>query len=267
MSFDREFFDFGRLDGLSYKDSPIHRIDPRAKIIILGVFIATVVSFPKYELTGLVPFFLYPALIISLSDAPVWFIIKKAFIVSPFAVFAGIFNPLIDKTPHEVFLGITISGGWISFISIMMKFFLTITAGLLLIATTSFPNICRGLRGLYVPEIFVQQLMFLYRYIFVLSEEAMRMVRARELRSFDGRGKGVRPFISLAGVLFLRTVQRAERVYYAMLSRGFDGSIMTLSEPSFRAKETLFVVLSVALLLSMRLFDLPELVGRTVMGR
>ena len=80
--------------------------------------------------------------------------------------------------------GIHVSGGWVSFFSILLKFFLTMCSALLLISTTSFPGICHALRKLGIPEIFISQLLFLYRYIFVLVEETLRMVRARDLRSF-----------------------------------------------------------------------------------
>src|SRR4030065_1580790 len=96
MDFDKEYFNLGFLDTLSYKDTVIHRLDPRTKVIATFALIITVVSFPKYEIAGLIPFFLFPAVIFSLGDIPVWFILKKVLIVSVFAVFIGIFNPLFD---------------------------------------------------------------------------------------------------------------------------------------------------------------------------
>jgi len=137
--FDTEYFNLGYLDTLSYQDTVIHRLDPRAKLVATITFIVTVVSFPKYEITGLLPFFLFPVLLISLGDIPVKFILKKVLLVSSFAVFIGIFNPLLDRQVSSSFLGVPISGGWLSFLSIMLKFFLTISSALLLIATTSFP--------------------------------------------------------------------------------------------------------------------------------
>ncbi|MDP2157110.1 MAG: energy-coupling factor transporter transmembrane component T, partial [Nitrospirota bacterium] len=173
--FDNAYFNLGYLDSLSYRDTFAHRLDPRAKLIATVLFIITVVSFPKYEIAALLPFLLFPVLLFSLSDIPVKFILKKVLLVSSFAVFIGIFNPLIDsQTAYSVF-GFSVSGGWISFLSIMLKFFLTITSALLLIATTSFPGVCHALQKMGIPEIFVSQLLSLYRYIFVLVEEAMKI--------------------------------------------------------------------------------------------
>ena len=151
--------------------------------------------------------------------------------VSPFAIFIGIFNPLLDTGTVAVVSGIPVSAGLISLLSILLKFTLTISAALLLIATTSFPGVCHALRRLGFPSLFISQLLFLYRYIFLLMEEAMRIIRARDMRSFGRRGTGMKVFMRLIGTLFIRTVNRAERIYYAMLSRGFQGDIPSPVNP------------------------------------
>src|ERR1700690_1950900 len=173
MAFDEAYFNLGYLDTLSYKNTPIHRIDPRIKLIVTLAFIFTVVSFTKYEVSGLVPFLVFPMLILVLGEIPLAFILKKVLVVSPFAVFIGIFNPLLDSSPAFYLFGVPISGGWLSFLSVMIKFTLTISSGLLLIATTSFPGVCYALQRFGMPDVFVSQLMFLYRYIFVFLEETI----------------------------------------------------------------------------------------------
>ncbi|NJD55570.1 MAG: cobalt ECF transporter T component CbiQ [Nitrospirae bacterium] len=263
--FDAEYFNLGYLDTLSYQNTVIHRLDPRAKLIATLAFILTVVSFPKYEITGLLPFFLFPVLLISFGDIPVRFILKKVLLVSSFAVFIGIFNPLLDRQISISFLGISISGGWISFLSIMLKFFLTISSALLLIATTSFPGICHALQKIGMPEIFVSQLLFLYRYIFVLLEEAMKIVRARDMRSFGRKGHDIKTVTRLIGTLFLRTMERAERVYQAMLSRGFSGSLHTVKPYSFRAVDAVFLFTTIVLLYLFRTRDIVGTLGRLSM--
>lgn len=263
--FDNAYFNLGYLDTLSYRDTVIHRLDPRAKLLATLAFIVTVVSFPKHEIIGLLPFLLFPVLLFSLSDIPVKFILKKVLLVSSFAVFIGIFNPLLDRQITSSFFGFSVSGGWISFLSIMLKFLLTITSALLLIATTSFPGVCHALQKMGIPEIFVSQLLFLYRYIFVLAEEAMKIVRARDMRSFGGRGLGMRPAINLFGTLFLRTVERAERVYQAMLSRGFTGSLNTTRTYCLTIADALFVCFTIIFLYLFRTEDIVGIIGRVSM--
>lgn len=262
MAFDKEYFNIGYIDRLSYRDTIIHRLDARVKVIATMCFIIAVISYPKYEVLRLSPFFLFPVLLITLSDTPFLFILKKIIIVSPFAVFIGIFNPLFDPKTVALSDGIYISKGWVSFLSIILKFTLTISAALLLIATTSFAGVCNALNKLGVPEIFTLQLLFLYRYIFVLMEEGMRIVRARDLRSFNGRGSGIKVFVSLIGVLFIRTVERANRIYKAMLSRGFNGKIKVIKKSSFGIADIIFLIGVLSALYIFRMYDITGALGR-----
>jgi cobalt/nickel transport system permease protein len=262
MTFDEKYFDIGRLDRLSYQETCIHRLDPRAKVIATMLFLLTVISFPKYEIIALAPFFLFPVLIMTIGEIPVRFIIRKIIAVSPFAVFIGIFNPLLDAKTFAVIPGFFVSAGWISFVSILLKFALTISAALLLIATTSFPGVCHALRRLGFPALFVSQLLFLYRYLFVLMEEAMRIIRARDMRSFGTRGAGMKVVVRLIGILFLRTVDRAERIYYAMLSRGFQGDIPSLKQSRLAATDLAFMAMTIAFLGAFRFFRVTEGIGR-----
>lgn len=261
MTFDDSYFSIGRLDRLSYQDTFVHRLDPRAKVVCTMLFLFTVISFPKYEIAALMPFFLFPVLLTTLGDIPVKFLLKKVAIVSPFAIFIGIFNPLLDTRIVAVIAGVPLSAGWLSFLSILIKFTLTISAALLLIATTSFPGICHALRRLGVPAVFVSQLLFLYRYIFVLMEEAMRIVRARDLRSFGKRGSGMKIFVRIIGTLFLRTVERAERIYSAMLSRGFNGDIPSLKQYQMKPVDVLFMLTTIALFATFRFVPITAMIG------
>jgi len=260
-SFDSVFFDFGRLDSLSYGDTIIHRLDPRAKLLATVAFILAVVSFPKYALTGLIPFFFFPIVTVSLANLPVGFLISRLVVVSPLALFIGIFNPLLDRQVLVHMEHFTITGGWVSFGSVMIRFVLTVGAALILIATTSFPGICGALERLKVPRLFVVQLMFLYRFIFVLMEETLRIVRSRSMRSFGKRGPSLKLFIQIVGVLFLRSVDRAERIYWAMCNRGFDGEIRTLRRLRFTGRDVAFVVVCVTLFAVLRFTNVSELFG------
>lgn len=260
--FDKEYFNLGYLDRLSYRDTVIHRLDPRAKLIATFSFIVTVISFPKYEITALLPFLLFPVLLFSLGDIPVKFILKKVLMLSPFAFFIGVFNPILDNQPLYSFSGVTVSAGWVSFVSIMMKFFLTITSALLLIATTSFPGICSALQKFGIPAIFISQLLFLYRYIFVLVEEAMKIVRARDMRSFGNRGKGIDTFTGIVGTLFLRTVERAERIYQAMLSRGFSGTLHSIRPYRITQADAYLLAITFTVLYLFRVHDVVGAAGK-----
>ncbi len=266
MTFDEKYFEIGRLDRLAYGATWLHRLDPRAKVIATLLYLLTVVSLPKYEVAALVPFFLFPVLLMTLGGIPARFILRKVLLVSPFALLIGIFNPFLDTRTVAVIAGISVSAGLLSFFSILLKFALTVSATLLLIATTSFPGVCHALRQLRFPALFVSQLLFLYRYLFVLLEEAMRIIRARDMRSFGKRGTGLKVFVQLIGTLFLRTVDRAERIYDAMLSRGFQGDIPTLKRSRLAAADLAFLTTTIAFLGVFRFFPITEGIGRLAQG-
>jgi len=139
------FFEIGSLDTLANRDSFIHRLDPRAKLVTTLVYILCVVSFDKYQLSALLPFLVFPVVLLAAGHLPVNFLLNKLLIIAPFAILIGIFNPLFDRQIVIHIGSLDISGGWLSFISILLKFTLTISAALILIATTSFSGVCLAL--------------------------------------------------------------------------------------------------------------------------
>ncbi|MBE0417758.1 MAG: cobalt ECF transporter T component CbiQ, partial [Coriobacteriia bacterium] len=186
--------------------------------------------------------------------------------VAPFAIFVGIFNPLLDREIIVRIGGLGISGGWISYASILVRFFLTTIAALVLIATTSFSGVCLALRRMGMPDVLVTQLLLLYRYIFVLGGETMRMARARALRSFDGRGMRLGVYAQILGHLLLRTYARAQRIHQAMLARAFDGEVRILGTLRFTARDALFVAGWSAAFIVFRMVNVPLALGRLVTG-
>lgn len=262
----RNSFDIGYLDTLASSDGPLYRLDPRAKLITTLIFIIMVVSFDRYTISALIPFLIYPVFLISIGNLPVGYLLKKVLIISPFAILVGIFNPWIDREILFRIGSIGISGGWISFISIFLRFLLTATAALILVSLTGFNAVCESLLKLGVPRPFVVQLLFFYRYIFVLTDEAERMVRARSLRAFNSRTMGFKTFISLIGHLLLRTLDRAERIYRAMCSRGFDGHFRIIRSMKISYKEIIFVFGWVLLFVFLRCFNIPLKLGMLITG-
>jgi cobalt/nickel transport system permease protein len=257
-------FNLGYLDTLSFQDTPIHRLDPRIKLLTTLAFIIAVISFDKYAITGLMPFLIYPVTLVAMGNVPAGYLAKKVLLAAPFAFFIGIFNPFLDHTILVRLGPVNISGGWVSFASIMLRFALTVSAALILIATTGFNAVCMGLEKLGAPRIFANQLLFLYRYIFVLTEEAGRLARARSLRSFQGRGMGLKVFSSMIGHLLLRTLDRAQRIYLAMLCRGFNGEIHQLRPLKIRPVDLGFFLGWSIFFILMRIYDVPQLLGRLV---
>uniref|UniRef100_A0A831XFS3 Cobalt ECF transporter T component CbiQ n=1 Tax=Geobacter metallireducens TaxID=28232 RepID=A0A831XFS3_GEOME len=258
--------DLNRLDLLAGGDSAIHRLDPRAKVLVTLAFIVTVVSFGRHEVAGLLPFAVFPLAMVAVSGIPPAVVLRKLLVVLPFAALVGLFNPFFDREPLLALGSLPVSGGWVSFLSIILRAALTVGAAVVLVAVTGFSGVCLALQRFGVPQAFVVQLLFLYRYLFVLGDEGIRMTRARELRSFAGRGMGLGAYGSLVGSLLLRTWDRAERIHMAMLSRGFRGEFHVRRESAFGRRDAAFTAGWCLLFLFLRLVNVPHLIGLLVTG-
>jgi cobalt/nickel transport system permease protein len=258
--------DFDALDALAARPTALSRFDPRAKILVTLGFIVTVVSFDRYTVAALLPFALFPVLMAGLGDISLRMIARKVLTASPFAVMVGLFNPWLDQRPLLAVLGYPVAGGWVSFASILIRFGLTVAAGLVLVASTGLPQICSGLRRLGVPQVFTTQLLFLHRYALVLVGEAARMSLARELRAGSGGALPLKVYASLLGHLLLRALERAQRIYQAMVSRGFDGELRTGQGLAWRSKDSLFLLVCCGSFVLARQVDGVHGLGRLLLG-
>jgi len=265
-SLDNAILDLKRLDLLANGDSAIHRLDGRAKVLVTIIFIVSVVSFGKYELAALAPFIIFPIVMIARAGLPPLYIVKKIAFLCPFVLVVGIFNPVFDRQ-ILVHLGpVGISGGWVSFASILARSVLTVGAAFILVGTTGFTAVCQAIEQLGIPRVFAMQLNFLYRYIFVLIEEGGRVSRARELRSFGNKGKGLGSYASLTGNMLLRTWERAERIHMAMLTRGFTGEFHSRHASRFGRHELLFLLGWSAIFIILRMWNISGLLGTVITG-
>ena len=94
----------------------------------------------------------------------------------------------------------------------------------------------------------------MYRYSFILVDEIQRMKRARDSRCFGGKWlRQTKTIGHMVGTLFLRSFLRGERVYMAMLSRGYNGTMPGISFGTFGMGEILFLSL-LPLLFLLRIF-------------
>lgn len=211
--------DIDRIDAWSCRDTPLRRLDARAKIVVAMAYCATVVSFAPYSLSALTPLALFPLALAAIGQIPLRFLVRRLLAAAPFLVTIGIANPIFDRTPVLSLAGHAVSGGWLSLSSLLLRGTLTVSALIATVACTGMSAFCDGLRRLGLPAILCSQLDLLYRYGFVIGDETRRMQRAAQLRTPQGR---MPPslFVPLLGSLLLRSTARAERVHLAMLSRG-----------------------------------------------
>lgn len=208
------------LDDLAKKNTPIHALHPLVKLLTTVIYLAVVMSFGRYEISKLLPFIFFPLVVALLAELPLMPIVHRLLMVLPLIIGIGILNPIIDNQTITI-LGVDFSRGWLTFFSLFIKCIVSVSAGIILIATTGMNRLAVAMRMLKIPKIFVLQLLLTYRYITVLMEEFLRMTQAYSLRAPNQNGISKNNWGSFAGQLILRTFDRAERVYQAMLLRGF----------------------------------------------
>lgn len=211
-------------------DSPVHRLPAEVKIVCLVVFVLAVVATPR-ELFW--PFGLYALIVLATWRAariPLRWILPRMLIEAPFVVLA-VLLPFAEGGQQVSVAGVQLSvAGLYAAWGIVIKGTLGVAASLTVAATTSARELPVALSRLRVPAVVVSMLTLMIRYVDVLAAEARRMRMARVSRGDSPRmlhqigatAKGV-------GALFLRSYERGERVYLAMLSRGFDGHVPPLA--------------------------------------
>lgn len=218
-------------------NSPLHRVDPRVKIILCLVFILFVIFTQPTSFYAFVSYGVLLALLTGLSKVPLRFILMRCLVIIPFVLMVAIFIPFIKKgqVAGAYSLGnlrLTVTyDGLVVFWNVLIKSFLSVIAVALLIATTKFTWFLKALQQLKIPRVFILILSFMYRYFFVITEELEAMLRAKRARSIAGsRLFHIKTLSNMLGVLFLKSYEKGESVYLAMCARGYNGDVKTTHE-------------------------------------
>ncbi len=235
------------IDQYSDRDSFIHRLDPRTKFITTLVFILAVIITPPTRWQVFALYLFLMAALIFVSKVPVFYVLKRSLVIMPFVVMIAVFIPFFKEGEvagsYNIWLwqvSVTYSGLQVLW-NILAKAWLSILSLILLTSTTKMTNLLKGLEQLHMPMVMVMILSFMYRYIFILVDEVMRMKQARDSRNFGGKRLWqIRTIGNMIGTLFIRSYERGERVYLAMLARGFNGQTRTLDHLSFRRADAYF---------------------------
>ena len=235
------------IEELANEDRWVNQVHPLVKLCVTILYIGTVVSFSKYNLSGLLVMAVYPVILFIMNEISVKDALWRMRVVLPFVCVAGIFNPFFDRQIVMNVGQIEISGGVISMLSLMIKGVFAVLASYLLIATTSIEKICYALRLLHIPAILVTQVLLTYRYVTVLLEEANRMTQAYSLRAPNQKGVHFKVWGTLAGQLLLRSMDRANEVYESMTLRGYRGEFYYTAKEPCKAKDWLYLGVWLAL--------------------
>ena len=218
-------------------ESFLHTADSRVKLFITLGFIFAITSVPPGAWPAFGAFLLLVWGSVAWSRVGLGLIFRRSLLAVPFILIA---LPTVFTKPGSAVFELNVLVGHLTatseglefFGSVFLKSWASVTAAALLTATTPPLRLLDALRALKVPAILVAIVMLMYRYLFVLVDEAQRLMRARSARSATvgaqsggsilWRGKVTG---RMAGSLFIRTLDRGERIYLAMLARGYDGSL------------------------------------------
>jgi len=250
------------LEELSENSSRVHSLHPLTKIVVTVLFLALVVSFPRYEIGALAPFAFFLSVAMGLSQTPYRPLLKRLFLALPFSLFAGIANLFFDRQAAFFAGGTAVSFGFLSLVSILLKTALCVMGALLLMSTTPLSQISYELVRLKVPKILVMQLTLTYRYIAVLLEEASGMYHAYFLRAPGKSGIKMKDMGSFLGQILLRSVDRAQRVYDAMKCRGYHGDCRFGSSPRPGLRDVGILLLLCLVLFIFKFVPISNALGR-----
>jgi cobalt/nickel transport system permease protein len=203
----------GTVEAVAAKDSPVHRLDPRVKIVGLIGLVLVAVTLPTGSWAAFGALAAILVVLAALSRLPPLYVLRRMTIEIPFLLAAAV----LPFTAEDGFaLGATVA----------LKVSISVLAMVILSSTTPFPKLLRGFEMLKVPRLILTIVAFMWRYMHVLAGEVSRMQTARAARGYSAswlwQATSVGPLIA---TLFLRSLERGERVHLAMMGRLYDGSM------------------------------------------
>ena len=257
------------LDPYRARQSVIHALDPRVKFVFTLAFVLTMALLPIGAWPVYVLMLALALSITVMSELGVKYVLKRSLLAIPFVLAAvpimfTIKGPALLTIPiGSLTLTIT-STGLERFLSILFKSWVSVQIAIVLAAATPFPDMLLAMRAVKIPRLIVSLFGLMWRYMFVMVDEAIRLIRARAARSgtIEGRKSGgsipwrAKVTGGMAGNLFVRSLDRGDHIYAAMAARGYDGEIRSFPLPPLTSANWITLLGGLALLLILLLFAL-----------
>ncbi len=252
---------FYSLEQLARENTVIHRLHPLAKLLTTFIYLICLLSLDSYALHRLAPFLFYPIICIVSAELPPGMILRRAALVVPLPLLAGIGNVFLNRTPAAQIGGFTISAGIFSLLVLVLRTLLSVSSVLLLVAVTPISKLTNQLRCLHVPEVLIVLTEIIYRFLGILADEAASVITSFRLRSGGRQWPSMSMFGSMAGQLLLRSTDRAERVCHAMQCRCWHLGLRRAVSSPWKASDWLFLLLGAGSAILFREFDLMMIIG------
>lgn len=257
----------------SYKNSPIHRLDPRVKLLFSILIIIYVVSLPRIHEKNMVRLFAveaYLLLLVLASGLDLRYFFLRILAILPFGLGIALIQPFLRPAfienytvyPLDLPLGLSITYEGIAFGSTLLaKFLVCITAVILLSSTTRLRDMVTAADRIGIPRQFTLLLSMMVRYLFLFWAVLKRIRIAQQTRLFDIWNKDVprRWVIEQVGnsmsAIFIRSYEQGERTYISMLCRGYgSGHEKTYYRTKIRTSDVFFVIISLGCIFCIQFF-------------
>lgn len=248
---DRAIDEFYAMEKEARGEGRIQALHPLAKLFVTVFYLVILLSFHKYDLAGTLLMAACPIFLFTWGNIPARPMWRRMRIILIPVCLVGIANPFFDHTP--VFAACPgITGGMVSLVTLLLKGILAVSAAYLLMVTTTMDDLCRGLRKLHVPSLLVTVILLVHRYLIVFLQEVDRMRTAYQLRAPGQKGIHFRVWGPMAGLLLLRSADRADAVYQGMALRGFNGDFPTGRDRPLSRADILYLILGILIPLTIR---------------
>ncbi|NTU62035.1 MAG: cobalt ECF transporter T component CbiQ [Chloroflexi bacterium] len=257
------------LDPYRHRQSLIHAFDPRVKFVFTLAFVLTMALLPFGAWPVYVLMLTLSLSITVLSELGVKYVLKRSLLAIPFVLAAV---PLLFTVPGPALLTIPIgslsltitSTGLERLLSILFKSWVSVQVAIVFAAATPFPDMLLAMRAVKIPRLLVSLFGLMWRYMFVMVDEVIRLMRARSARSgaLEGAKAGgsivwrAKVTGGMAGNLFIRSIDRGERIYDAMAARGYDGEVRSFPLPPISSTSWIVLLGGLGLLVVLLLFAL-----------
>ena len=221
-----------------HRPGGLHAAEPHVKLAATLLFVLAVVATPREAFWAFGAFAGMLAVATAAARVPPGFVARRMIVEIPFLLFA-FFLPIVGQGERVEVLGWSLSqsGLWAAW-NILAKATLGLLTSIVLAGTTEIPQMLRGFEALRVPRVLTSIMGFMIRYLDVVLGEFRRMRIAMKSRGHNPTWIGqLRPYANSAGMIFVRSYERGERVYLAMASRGFDGQMPRGDDDSATARE------------------------------
>jgi cobalt/nickel transport system permease protein len=238
-------------------NSIVHQLDPRIRVVLTSVY-AFVVAL-SYNFSVLLLALALSSVLVVISRVSFKAVLRRIIWVNAFILLIWLILPFTFKGEALAHIGsfAIYRPGVVLAAQITLKSYAILLAFIALIATMPFATLGHALYCLRVPEKMVHLLLMTYRYVFVIEQEYLRLLRAAKIRGFrpGTNSNTYRTYSYVVGMLFVRAAARAERVHQAMLCRGFKGKFYSLQEFHVGIASWMFGLIMTAMIVGLALME------------